>query len=86
MKSVPSMKPAPGFLQEFFSGEGAKSIVVQISIVMLIFLLFSHQLLELRGAKVSEGVLPVEEGQGTNTWLAAKRPAIRSTCNNDMVF
>ena len=40
-----------GFLAGLFSG-GGKSIVVQISFVMLIFLLFSDQILE--GAKVSE--------------------------------
>ena len=31
-------------LQEFFRGGGAKSIVMQISVVMLIFLLFSDQI------------------------------------------
>ena len=38
------------FFQEFF--QGAKSIVMQISFVMLIFLLFSDQIL---GGEVSEG-------------------------------
>ena len=33
-----------GFLQGIFSGEGAKSIVMQISFVVLIFLLLSNQI------------------------------------------
>ena len=39
------------FFQEFFQGE---SVIMQISIVMLIFLLFSDQISE-GGVKVSEG-------------------------------
>ena len=40
------MRKRPGFLPGIFSGGGgAKSIVVQISIVMLTFLLFSDQVL-----------------------------------------
>ena len=44
----------PGFLAGLFSGGGgAKSIVAQISFVMVIFLLFSDQIAG--GGKVSEG-------------------------------
>ena len=46
------------FFQEFF--QGAKSIVMQISFIMLIFLLFSDQILG--GAKVSEGSKLLEKG------------------------
>ena len=62
-----------GFLPGIFSGE-AKSIVMQISFVMLIFLLFSDQISG-GGAKVSEGWAnclrgcpPVEETQHFCTW------------------
>ena len=46
---------APGFLPGFFSGVGAKSTVMQISFVMLIFLLLSDQILG--------GESPKERGQ-----------------------
>ena len=62
-----SVSRATGFLPGIFFS-GAKSIVMQISFVMLIFLLFSDQISG--GTKVSEGVggkLPqggaVEESQ-----------------------
>ena len=54
------------FLQEFFQG-GAKSIVMQVSFVMLIF--YCYRTRFQGGAKVSEGAsclrgrLPVEESQ-----------------------
>ena len=58
------------FFQELFSGWGAKSVVMQISIVMLIFLLFSDQIsgeakVSRGGETVSGGVArpPVEESQ-----------------------
>ena len=53
-----------GFFQEFF--QGAKSIVMQICFVMLIFLLFSEQISggSLRGeANCPRGRTPVEESQ-----------------------
>ena len=58
----------PAFFWEFFSGEGAKSIVMQISIVMLIFLLFSDQISA--GAKVSEGG-KLLEGEPPPLWKNA---------------
>ena len=67
----------PGFLPGIFRGE---SFVMQISFVMLIFLLFSDQILgdwgkSLRGgggANCLRGSLPVEESQSTAEELLLK--------------
>ena len=44
------------FFQELLSGGGAKSIVTQLSFVMLIFLLFSDQI---SGGKLPQGGAPL---------------------------
>ena len=57
---------ATGFLPGIFSGGGAKSIVMQISFVMPIFLLFSDQISgrqkSLRGANCLRGAPPAPRG------------------------